>query len=562
MERKVIVIPKTEPLTTDSSGIVRKKRVCAYARVSTDFEDQKNSFNAQLDEFKKRIQRNPDWEFVNLYSDEGISGTSLKRRDGFNRMINDALTGKIDLILVKSISRFARNTIDFLGKIRELKAKNVEVFFEKENLSSLDDKCEIMLTMFACFAQEESRQISTNVTWGVRKRMANGERKFNPKSIIGYKEDSNGKIIIDAKEAKAVQDIFQLYISGYTYREIINHLEAEGIKTAKGNTKWMVSNISSILSNEKYCGDMICQKTYTPNFLDHAPKKNNGEVTKYLTVDNHEGIISKEIFSYVQFLMKMRKEKPIIKNSSYTPISGLIICNYCRKPLYRIISHYNTSSERALLTCKKYKDVCHLNSSIDYELTLQIVEEIVQDALNKKEIKENLITSLHDFERIKKFTSEQNKLDSQIKEKQNRLKELLKKQVTSPISLDEFNTSYECINNQIKDLENEQKNLKDKEEIFYSSSIDELTIKSYLSGAKILNHTIVKKAIFIVIAMGTKTIKIILNDGIITEDFFKKHYDSFIKVKPIKEGFNKNNKDFIYYEIINPEDVYGIVKDN
>ena len=137
MERKVIVIPKAEPLQTDSSGTVRKKRVCAYARVSTDFEDQKNSFNAQLDEFKKRIQRNPEWEFVNLYSDEGISGTSLKRREGFNRMIDDALKGKIDLILVKSISRFARNTIDFLGKIRELKAKNVEVFFEKENLSNI-----------------------------------------------------------------------------------------------------------------------------------------------------------------------------------------------------------------------------------------------------------------------------------------------------------------------------------------------------------------------------------------------------------------------------------------
>ena len=143
MERKVIVIAKAEPLQTDSSGTVRKKRVCAYARVSTDFEDQKNSFNAQLDEFKKRIQRNPEWEFVNLYSDEGISGTSLKRREGFNRMIDDALKGKIDLILVKSISRFARNTIDFLGKIRELKAKNVEVFFEKENsmpVSLLDTK--------------------------------------------------------------------------------------------------------------------------------------------------------------------------------------------------------------------------------------------------------------------------------------------------------------------------------------------------------------------------------------------------------------------------------------
>ena len=160
-----------------------------------------------------------------------------------------------------------------------------------------------MLTMFACFAQEESRQISTNVTWGLRKRMANGERKFNARLIIGYKEDENGNIRIVEDEAKAVRDIFELYISGYTYREIIKHLEDNEIKTAKGNSKWRVSNIASILSNEKYCGDMICQKTYTPNFLDHAPKKNNGEIAKYLTVDHHEPIISSEVFSYVQFLI-------------------------------------------------------------------------------------------------------------------------------------------------------------------------------------------------------------------------------------------------------------------
>ncbi|MGM9880754.1 MAG: recombinase family protein [Bacilli bacterium] len=562
MERKVIVIPKSEPQYMDSSGTVKKKRVCAYARVSTDFEDQKNSFNAQLDEFKKRIQRNPDWEFVNLYSDEGISGTSLKKRDGFNRMIDDALKGKIDLILVKSISRFARNTIDFLGKIRELKAKNVEVFFEKENLSSLDDKCEIMLTMFACFAQEESRQISTNVTWGLRKRMANGERKFNANLIIGYKEDENGKITIVEKEAKAVRDIYQLYISGYTYREIINHLEKEGIKTAKGNTKWTVSNIASILSNEKYCGDMICQKTYTPNFLDHAPKKNNGELAKYLTVDHHEGIISREIFSYVQFLKEIKKEQSVIQNNLYTPISGLIICNYCKKPLHRVIAHCKTTSEKIILTCKQQKGVCHLNSTLNYKLTLKVIERIVSTILRKNEVNDILISSLYDFERIRKFTSEQDELNYQIRENQNKLKALLKCQVSTPIPLDEFNAEYERLTAEIKKHEDELKKLRQNETDYYRCSIDESKIKEYVTDEKLLNRTAVQKCIFKMIAMGTKTIKIILNDGRINDEYFNSHYNEFIKAKPTKEGFEKENRDFIYYEIINPEDVYGNIENN
>ena len=562
MERKVIVIPKAEPLQTNSSGTVRKKRVCAYARVSTDFEDQKNSFNAQLDEFKKRIQRNPEWEFVNLYSDEGISGTSLKRREGFNRMIDDALKGKIDLILVKSISRFARNTIDFLGKIRELKAKNVEVFFEKENLSSLDDKCEIMLTMFACFAQEESRQISTNVTWGLRKRMANGERKFNARLIIGYKEDENGNIRIVEDEAKAVRDIFELYISGYTYREIIKHLEDNEIKTAKGNSKWRVSNIASILSNEKYCGDMICQKTYTPNFLDHAPKKNNGEIAKYLTVDHHEPIISREVFSYVQFLKEMKKEQRSARNSLYTPISGLIFCNYCKRPLHRIIAHPKTPGERAILTCKEHKGVCHINSSLDYELTLKIVERVVSNRLNKEEINETLVSSLHDFERIKAFTSKLDDSNYELKDNQNKLKTLIKEQVSSPIPLDEFNAKYEELAAQIKKSENELNKVRKDEMNYYQSTINESKLQTYLKGEKILNINVVENCIFKMIAMGTKTIKIILNDGKITEQFFNDHYDDFIRVKPIKADFEKGTRDFVYYEIIRPEDVYGNIENN
>lgn len=173
--RKIIVIPKVETPTIDvSTGERKKKRVAAYARVSTDMEDQKNSLETQKAEYTKRIRENPEWEFVELYFDEGITGTNTKRRDGFNRMIKDALSGKIDLILVKSISRFARNTIDCIATKRALQDKGVEIFFEKENISSLDSSSETMLTIYASFAQEESRQISTNVTWGIRSKMRQG----------------------------------------------------------------------------------------------------------------------------------------------------------------------------------------------------------------------------------------------------------------------------------------------------------------------------------------------------------------------------------------------------
>ena len=176
----ITVIPKKEILAINpTTGNVIKRRVAAYARVSTDLEDQKNSFNAQLEEYTTRISKNPTWEFVKLYSDKGISGTSTKHRVGFQRMIKDALDGKIDLILVKSISRFARNTVDCLKTVRELRKKNVEVYFDKESISTNDTKVDMMLTIFASFAQEESKSISENVKWGVRKRMAKGQRKMN-----------------------------------------------------------------------------------------------------------------------------------------------------------------------------------------------------------------------------------------------------------------------------------------------------------------------------------------------------------------------------------------------
>ena len=247
------VIPKkVAPVIDVETGIKLKKKVAAYARVSTDMEDQKNSFKAQLEEYESRIGKNPDWEFVELYSDEGISGTSTKHREGFLRMVDDAIAGKIDLILVKSISRFARNTVDCLSIIREFRKHDVEVWFDKEAISTNNRKIDMMLTVYASFAQGESESISENVKWGIRKRMAKGQRKMHTSTTLGYVTDPDGKVVIDESEVEIVEEIFNLYIFGYSMNDICKTMEERGFKTGKGNAQWKLADVLRILNNEIY----------------------------------------------------------------------------------------------------------------------------------------------------------------------------------------------------------------------------------------------------------------------------------------------------------------------
>lgn len=253
--RKVTVIQPSANLPAFQSKTgMQKKRVCAYARVSTDQEDQINSYKAQIHEYTKHINDNPEWIFQGMYADEGLSGTSIKKRVQFLNMIDDARHGKIDLILTKSMSRFARNTVDSLTIIRELRNLGVEVFFEKENLYSSDSKVDFMLTIFSSIAQEESRNISENIKWGYRKRFKEGIVHINTNRFLGYDKDENGNIVINSQEAKTVKMIFNLYIAGYSTREIAEHLTHNNIVNGRGVVLWKPATITSILTNEKYSG--------------------------------------------------------------------------------------------------------------------------------------------------------------------------------------------------------------------------------------------------------------------------------------------------------------------
>ncbi len=301
-ERIVRVIAPTASKTDAGNAVqAAKRRVAAYARVSTDEDEQLTSYQNQVEYYTRYIKSRPDWEFIGLYADEGISGLNTKKRSGFRQMVEDAMNGRIDLILTKSISRFARNTVDSLVTIRELKAKGVEVFFEKENIYTFDSKGELMITIMSSIAQEESRSISENITWGMRKNMARGKVTMAYGKFLGYRRGADGKPEIVEEEAEVVRRIYQLYLDGHTVREITRILTGDGIPTPSGkNCNWSVSTIMSILRNEKYKGDALLQKVYTADFLNKKMKKNNGVLPQYYVENSHPAIIDEETFDLVQ----------------------------------------------------------------------------------------------------------------------------------------------------------------------------------------------------------------------------------------------------------------------
>lgn len=251
-EKKIKKIEATKPLYSNNfQNYSRKRRVAAYARVSTDKEEQESSFDAQVSYYTQKIQANPQWVFVEVYADEGITGTSMKKRDGFNRMIDDALAGKIDLILTKSVSRFARNTVDSLTTVRKLKDKGVEVYFEKENIYTLDSKGELLITIMSSLAQEEARSISENTAWGRRKQFADGKYSLAYSTFLGYDKGPNGELVINEDEAPIIRRIYDEYLAGLSPYMIAKKLTADGIETPAHKTVWQPSTVQSILTNEK-----------------------------------------------------------------------------------------------------------------------------------------------------------------------------------------------------------------------------------------------------------------------------------------------------------------------
>ena len=363
----VTVIPPTvQRVSGNVVPIAGLRRVAAYARVSTDDEEQLTSYEAQVDYYTRHIKERDDWSFVEVYTDEGISATSTKKRDGFKRMIQDALDGKIDLILTKSVSRFARNTVDTLTTVRKLKERGIEVYFEKENIYTLDAKGELLITIMSSLAQEESRSISENVAWGKRAKAANGQVYLPYKHFLGYEKGPDGLPQIVESEAEVVRLIYRLFLEGKTPSGIARHLERMGVRSPGGKTRWQHGTIVSILTNEKYKGDAILQKTFCTDFLTKKMKRNEGELPQYYVKGSHPAIISAEVFDEVQTEMSRRREE------NYTArehcFSGRIICGDCGAAYIEKVWHSTSQYKRRIWQCaRKFKNEVHCTTPHLYE---------------------------------------------------------------------------------------------------------------------------------------------------------------------------------------------------
>lgn len=386
MNKSITVIPARKRVgNTVNKEVKPKLRVAAYCRVSTDSDEQATSYDAQVEHYTNFIQKNEEWEFAGIFADDGISGTNTKKREEFNRMIAECMEGHIDMIITKSISRFARNTLDCLRYIRQLKEKNIPVFFEKENINTMDSKGEVLLTIMASLAQQESESLSKNVKMGMQFRFQKGEVHVNHNRFMGYTKDEDGHLIIEPAEAEIVKRIYREYLQGASLKQIGDGLMDDGILTAAGKAKWRPESVKKILKNEKYIGDALLQKTYTVDVLTKKRVKNNGIVPQYYVENSHEPIIPRDLYMQVQEEMLRRanlqsgaNRKKRVYSSKYA-LSSIVYCSKCGD-IYRRIAWNNRGKHSTVWRCvnrvEHGPDCCDAPTVQEEELQNAVVKAI------------------------------------------------------------------------------------------------------------------------------------------------------------------------------------------
>ena len=448
-QRVVTFIPskaEQEAVNVRSDAEYKHRRVAAYARVSTNNEEQETSFSAQKDKYTRLIQSNDEWEFVKVYADEGISATSTKNRVDFNKMVADALDGKIDLIITKSVSRFARNTVDSLVTIRKLKAAGVEVYFEKENIYTMDSKGELLLTIMSSLAQEESRSISENVTWGNRKQIADGVFTMPYKNFLGYRKGPDGMPEIVEEEAETVRLIYRLFLFGKTPSAIAAMLTAEGIPTPGGKARWRPNNIISILTNEKYKGDALLQKTYTVDFLTKTKKINNGEVPQVYIQGSHKHIIEPEIFDLVQWELQRRKESGQM-TSSVHPFSGKLFCGECGGVFGSKTWASKSPTRRTVWRCNdRYSGgKCQTPHLTEYEIKSAFLAAFNSQIPDREEIIAGYREIILELTDTAAFDAEYNELGAECTVAQELIHQMVQENATTALDQEDYNRRYQAI---------------------------------------------------------------------------------------------------------------------
>ena len=461
--RKLVEIINFNQISSKSE----KRNVCAYARVSTASDTQINSFDTQVSTYTNEILSNPKWNFIGVFADEGISGTDLTKRKQFNKMMTIAKNGDIDLIITKSISRFARNTVDCLRMIQDLKRIQVEVYFEKENITSFDPHIEFAISVLSGVAEEESRTISENVKWGNTKRFENGIFHIVTKRVLGYDHDASGNIVINGQEASTVRKIYEMFLNGHGSTPIIRYLEENKIKSPLGNDYWDKSAIYGILKNEKYTGNALLQKTYRPSFKSKDKVKNEGVLPKFYVMNSHPSIISIETYNQVQEMRKQKSLKYHKSNSKDlketfkhgTPYTSLIHCPHCGRSFHMKTNKIGSDFASRYLQCSsnKLQKKCISETVSCHVLDQQIIQQINLMIKNKDIFIKSLTEALNEDSRIIEAKVDLKRTQAQIEATKLKLSSLeetndeFHKQVNTQLQIDlqELKIKEACIKNKL-----------------------------------------------------------------------------------------------------------------
>lgn len=499
MSKKVEIIESTVgKINRDNSIKIERLRVAAYCRVSTDSEEQLLSYNSQVKHYRDLITSNEDWEYVGIYADEGISGTQTRHRKNFQKMINDALNEKIDLIITKSISRFARNTVDTLKYVRLLKERGIAIQFEKENINTLDLQGEMLLTILSSLAQQETESLSANVKMGFKMKMKRGEL-IGFHGCLGYDYDSKTKILsVNEKEAEIVRYIFKRYTEGAGCYTIAKELTQLDYKTKKGSTTWHESSVLRIVKNEKYVGDVIQGKTFTVDPISKRRLENFGEEDKYYIRDNHEAIISREIFDKAQEILEKRSAKHSNKGrgqkySRKYAFSSMIQCGFCNTNFSRRTWHANSKHEKITWSCikaiKQGKKNCpHSKSISEKDLEAAFVDAFNILCTQHKEITDEFLKNVEDTLSNTSTLKELKKIEREINKIENNINKLVDLHLEGILEKENFESKY-------TELLDELEKVKAKEEELQTITSKEDNLKDRIDTFRKLfeNNEILKE---------------------------------------------------------------------
>lgn len=466
-KKNISIIPAKQAYDRTIRPQMKALRVAAYCRVSTLQEQQESSYEAQMAYYTEKIKSNPNWKLAGIFADDGKSATSTSKRSEFQAMIDACMAGKIDMVITKSISRFARNTVDSLMNIRKLKEKNIAVFFEKEGINTLESSGELLLTILSSQAQEESRNISENCHWGIIRKFESGKVIVNHNKFLGYTKDKEGNLVIVPEEAELVRRIFRLFLEGNSSYRIKRILESDGVKTVTGRSVWSATVIDKMLVNEKYMGDALLQKTYTVDFLTKKKVINRGIVPQYYIEDNHEPIIPKELFYRVQEEKARRsaiyhpaakkKAEPVKgKYSSKYALSDIMVCAECGQPYRRQVwSKYGQKwavwrcDNRLKHGSKKCRHSPTIQEKTLHQAIMEAINSVVEDQGDfVRSFRENVIQIIGSYS----SKNEPTEYDKRIEQLQQKMMILIEDSAKSECADEIFDKEYHILADEIKDL--------------------------------------------------------------------------------------------------------------